>query len=773
MLSDLVNIDEMLEEVKFEEPGEPLRPFEQLMGCMPPSSAHLLPEPYRWILTESSSPLADFYPRTFTVDMNGKRWPWEAVVLLPFIDAKRLTDAARNLVREDLLTDEERKRNVHGNAWVIARENDKAEALAVTTFVPLESTEWDYQPDQPAVLKPELMSGVQHPRPGFPTLKEAPIRSLWRRNVGINVFGIRSRYRTALLVLGEVLPTTPPIEILGKKLIGTTIFINYPYLTEAFVTAISDSESTIRGVGDNNLRRWEANESLFFRQKSSALKKDQAFGEKLTGTGGWMMPDNDIIVSVRPLKRLKTLPDGSKAKVFAKFEVDLPLTAAIWAPSYEDSRLSNAPALLEKDPYSLVAKEKKEVHSSALLPDYDESNARESIPLGPILPKMPDLDPYAPPLILPAFEDQDPPVMRPPHEETTDGRVAKPLRDSSEASAPLLPPQEDFASVASRGFATSARRMRKPLISTRKRLFSTAQMAPTRATVGNPRFRLFAMGAAAAAVFMNPSGAHALHEQVRSCFHGDLEFSLPLLAIRGGEAIFQHQSCDKTSNNLLEDVTPPPLEFAHGTTTLSFTFGSGIVAAVDSRASLGNFVGSKTTQKVLPISSHMIGTMAGGAADCMFWIRKIKAEAQFHELTEGRRMTVARASQILANALYQNRGLNLSVGTMIMGFDEKDGPQIYYVDNTGARIHGDLFAVGSGSTFAYAILDTERRKEMTEDEAIALGIKAIRHATFRDAFSGGFINVFVINKHGWRKVFSEDLARSPQDDVVVKQEAVE
>jgi 20S proteasome subunit beta 5 len=51
---------------------------------------------------------------------------------------------------------------------------------------------------------------------------------------------------------------------------------------------------------------------------------------------------------------------------------------------------------------------------------------------------------------------------------------------------------------------------------------------------------------------------------------------------------------------------------------------------------------------------------------------------------------------------------------------------------------------------------------MKEDEAINLGIKAIRHATFRDAFSGGYIAVYVITKEGWRKVFSEDLALSMQ-----------
>jgi 20S proteasome subunit beta 5 len=793
MLSDLVGIDEYLDEVSFDDMGEPLKPFEQLMGCLPPSSAHLLPEPYRWLMTESSSPLNEFYPRTFTVDMNGKRWPWEAVVLLPFMDSKRLTNAARNLVDEDLLTEEERKRNLNGHAWVVSCEDGSAESK----FVPLKLTNWDFQPEETAVLKPKLLTGVQHPSPGFPTLRSAPIRSLWRRNVGINVFGIRSRYRTALLVLGEVLPTIPPLEMLGKKLIGTTVYVNYPYLMEGFVTAISDSESTMRGVGKNSIRQWDANESLFFQQKSSSVKKNHAFGEKVTGSGGWMIPDHDTILTVRPLKGVTTLPDGSKARVFAKFEIDVPLTAAIWAPSYEDWRLSSIPALMEKDPFSVVVDKEKSKGSvpassdTLLLPEYDESDSISNLAsTGPVLPQLPESDPYSPQLILPAFEEQDPPVMHPLHdkdmaamekvtESTKEPRFKgstllppkKPtsgLKGSStkESSSSLLPPTDDFVAIASRGIATSSCSFRRPNQPSGRRSFSTGRSASIRVRSGSTRTRLFALGTAVAtAIFFGGSYAQALHEPVLVSCGGSISLASKWQTIRGGGDHAQLFEENDGNKSLIDDATPPLLEFAHGTTTLSFLFEGGVVAAVDSRASLGNFVGSKTTQKVLPISSHMLGTMAGGAADCMFWIRKIKAEAHFHELSEGHRMTVARASKLLANALYQNQALNLSVGTMIMGFDEKNGPQIYYVDNTGARINGELFAVGSGSTFAYAILDTERRKDMTEEEAIALGIKAIRHATFRDAFSGGFINVYVINKDGWRKVFSEDLANIMTEDM--------
>jgi hypothetical protein len=130
--------------------------------------------------------------------------------------------------------------------------------------------------------------------------------------------------------------------------------MNYPYLMEGFVTAISNSEVSIRGTAEDNVRRWGEKEASTYQQKLTVLKKEQAFGEKLSGTGGWMMPDSDIVVSVRPLKGIKTLLNGTKAKTFATFEVDLPLTAAIWAPSYEDTRLKNVPALLEKDQYSVA-----------------------------------------------------------------------------------------------------------------------------------------------------------------------------------------------------------------------------------------------------------------------------------------------------------------------------------------------------------------------------------------------------------------------------------
>lgn len=120
-------------------------------------------------------------------------------------------------------------------------------------------------------------------------------------------------------------------------------------------------------------------------------------------------------------------------------------------------------------------------------------------------------------------------------------------------------------------------------------------------------------------------------------------------------------------------VLPRPLDELqyHGTTTLAFLFGDGVIVAVDSKASVGSYVGSRTVKKVFPISNCMVATMAGGAADCAFWIRRTARQAKVLEYEHGSPLKVRSVAKLLAASLREYRGSELSVGTMVAGFDQQ------------------------------------------------------------------------------------------------------
>ena len=61
------------------------------------------------------------------------------------------------------------------------------------------------------------------------------------------------------------------------------------------------------------------------------------------------------------------------------------------------------------------------------------------------------------------------------------------------------------------------------------------------------------------------------------------------------------------------------MDFKTGTTTLVFVFKDGVIMAVDSRATMGNFISSESVRKVIEISNKKLATIAGGAADCQYW----------------------------------------------------------------------------------------------------------------------------------------------------------
>lgn len=93
--------------------GTPFKPLEQLMGVFPAASRQHVPLPFAKLMLDPKSPIIDFYPDDFQIDLNGKKFAWQGVALLPFVDEQRLFKAVDPYRRE--LTLEEQKRNQLGD----------------------------------------------------------------------------------------------------------------------------------------------------------------------------------------------------------------------------------------------------------------------------------------------------------------------------------------------------------------------------------------------------------------------------------------------------------------------------------------------------------------------------------------------------------------------------------------------------------------------------------------------------------------------------------
>ncbi|KAI6178812.1 Proteasome endopeptidase complex [Aphelenchoides besseyi] len=232
----------------------------------------------------------------------------------------------------------------------------------------------------------------------------------------------------------------------------------------------------------------------------------------------------------------------------------------------------------------------------------------------------------------------------------------------------------------------------------------------------------------------------------------ELKFIQPPLAIHPDEFVKTHFGPNSQAKNM---------QFLKGTTTLAFIYEpatpndkGGVICAVDSRASGGTYIASATVNKILDINDHIVATMAGGAADCQFWIRMVSKYCNLFELREKTDITVSATSRYFANVMYGWRAYGLS-GSMVAGYDKR-GPSIFYVDNDGQRLQQRVCSVGSGSINAYGILDTHYKPKMTDEEARQLGRRAIMHATYRDNGSG-VVHITATEKTRYQRVDVSDL----------------
>ena len=68
-------------------------------------------------MESGKSKIADAFPEKFQIDMDGRNWEWEAVVLIPFLDEHLLMEETGR-IDMSALTPQQRARNEQGTAYI-------------------------------------------------------------------------------------------------------------------------------------------------------------------------------------------------------------------------------------------------------------------------------------------------------------------------------------------------------------------------------------------------------------------------------------------------------------------------------------------------------------------------------------------------------------------------------------------------------------------------------------------------------------------------------
>jgi proteasome beta subunit len=194
-----------------------------------------------------------------------------------------------------------------------------------------------------------------------------------------------------------------------------------------------------------------------------------------------------------------------------------------------------------------------------------------------------------------------------------------------------------------------------------------------------------------------------------------------------------------------------------GTTTVAAVCSDGVILATDTRATMGNYVASKHAKKVYRITDRLAMTIAGGVAVAQRIVDILKVNAQLFDLEKGRPMPVSAAARLVSNVLFSNRevGMPLPLQAIIGGFDDS-GPHVFNLDPFGSVTEEKVVSTGSGSPFAYGVLEDRYREESMVEEMMPVVVKSVDSAMKRDTASGDSFDVAVITSEGYRELSQDE-----------------
>jgi len=206
-----------------------------------------------------------------------------------------------------------------------------------------------------------------------------------------------------------------------------------------------------------------------------------------------------------------------------------------------------------------------------------------------------------------------------------------------------------------------------------------------------------------------------------------------------------------------------------GTTILGIVCKDGIVMASDRRATAGNLIMSKNTQKTVKVNDYLVMSGTGVASDIEMQKKIIVAELRLKELKSKKRPTVKEAANLTASISFRNirqfSAIPSIVGSLVGGVNEDSSFGLYSIEPAGSVSKVEDFDANfsSGMPFVLGLLERQYKRNISIKEGIDLAVEALKASTQRDVGSGNGIDVFTITKEGINHVVEQEISPDFKD----------
>ncbi len=171
-----------------------------------------------------------------------------------------------------------------------------------------------------------------------------------------------------------------------------------------------------------------------------------------------------------------------------------------------------------------------------------------------------------------------------------------------------------------------------------------------------------------------------------------------------------------------------------GSTAIGMVCRDGIVFITDKRI-VDTLVVAEAVEKIWQIDDHIAATASGILSDARVLIERAQLRAQQHRVTYDSPIDVLSVVKDVSNLKQfctQSGGLRpFGVSLLIAGIDDT-GAKLFETDPTGIYFQYRATVIGEGEPEIEEVLKKEYREDLSLDEAIKLGLRALYKVIEKD-----------------------------------------